>query len=49
VADYVRSMSFTQTVDDPERHVAAVLSMLPTAPGAIFTITTHAGCLICEV
>jgi len=49
VADYLRSMSLTQAADDPERHVAAVLSRLSAGPGAPFTITTHAGCLICEV
>jgi hypothetical protein len=49
VADYLRSMSLTQAADDPERYVAAVLSRLSAGPGAPFTITTHAGCLICEV
>jgi hypothetical protein len=36
-----------QAVDHPEGQVAAVLDLLPAAPGAIFTVTTHAGCLIC--
>jgi SAM-dependent methyltransferase len=49
VADYVWSMSGTQHSADPERLVASVLSRLPAAPGAVFTITTHAGCLICTV
>jgi SAM-dependent methyltransferase len=49
VADYVRSMSGTQHSADPERLVAAVVSRLPAAPGAVFTVTTHAGCLICTV
>lgn len=40
-------MSLTQAADDPERQVAAVLDLLPAAPGAVFTVTTHAGCLIC--
>jgi hypothetical protein len=47
VADYLRSMSLMQAVDDPEGQVAAVLDLLPAAPGAVFTVTTHAGCLIC--
>jgi hypothetical protein len=24
------------------------VDLLPAAPGAVFTVTTHAGCLICE-
>jgi SAM-dependent methyltransferase len=47
IADYVRSMSGTQHSADPERLVAAVVSRFPAAPGAVFTVTTHAGCLIC--
>jgi len=49
VADYVRSMSGTQHRADPERLVASVLARFPAAPGAVFTVTTHAGCLICTV
>jgi hypothetical protein len=49
VADYVRSMMGTQHGADPERLVAAVVSRLPAASGAVFTVTTHAGCLICTV
>jgi SAM-dependent methyltransferase len=49
VAEYVRSMAWTQAAGDPGQQVAAVLSMLPTASGTIFTVATHAGCLICEV
>jgi SAM-dependent methyltransferase len=49
VADYVRSMSGTQHSADPERLVASVLARFPAAPGAVFTVTTHAGCLICTV
>ena len=49
IADYVRSMSGTQHSADPERLVAAVVSRFPAAPGAVFTVTTHAGCLICTV
>ena len=47
VADYVRSMSGTQHSADPDRLVASVVARFPAAPGAAFTITTHAGCLIC--
>jgi SAM-dependent methyltransferase len=49
VADYVRSMSGTQRSADPERLVASVLARFPAAPGAVFTVATHAGCLICTV
>jgi ubiquinone/menaquinone biosynthesis C-methylase UbiE len=49
IADYVRSMSGTQHDADPERLVAAVVSRFPVGPGAVLTITTHTGCLICKV
>jgi SAM-dependent methyltransferase len=49
VADYVRSMSGTQHSAAPERLVASVLARFPAAPDAVFTVTTHAGCLICTV
>jgi ubiquinone/menaquinone biosynthesis C-methylase UbiE len=49
IADYVRSMSGTQHGADSERLVAAVVSRFPAAPGAVVTVTTHAGCLICTV
>ena len=49
VTDYVRSMSGTQHSADPERLVASVLARFPAAPGAVFTVTTHTGCLICTV
>jgi SAM-dependent methyltransferase len=49
IEEYVRSMSGTQHSADPERLVASVLSRFPAAPGAVFTVTTHAGCLICTV
>ena len=47
IADYVRSMSGTQHSADPERLVAEVVARFPAAPGAVLTITTHTGCLIC--
>ena len=49
IADYVRSMSGTQHSADSECLVAAVVARFPAAPGAVFTVTTHAGCLICTV
>jgi SAM-dependent methyltransferase len=48
IADYVRSMSGTQHDADPERLVADVVARFPPAPGAVLTVTTHTGCLICE-
>jgi SAM-dependent methyltransferase len=45
---YVRSMSGTAHRADPDRLVAAVLSTLPRTPDGSYTITTQAGCLICE-
>jgi SAM-dependent methyltransferase len=48
IADYVRSMSGTHHSADPERLVAGVVARFPTDPGAVLTITTHTGCLICE-
>jgi SAM-dependent methyltransferase len=47
VADYVRSMSRTQAVGDPQRLVGGVLARLPDDPDGSFRITTHAGCLVC--
>jgi SAM-dependent methyltransferase len=49
IADYVRSMSGTQHGADPERLVAAVVARFPAGPGAVLTVTSHAGCLICTV
>jgi SAM-dependent methyltransferase len=49
IADYVRSMSGTQHDADPERLVAGVVARFPAGPDAVLTITTHTGCLICEV
>jgi len=49
LAGYVRSMSGTGHFADPARLVAAVLSALPRTPDGGYRITTHSGCLICEV
>ena len=47
VAAYVRSMSLTSRLGDPEGLVRAVVSRLPSGPGATFLDTTHSGCLVC--
>jgi SAM-dependent methyltransferase len=49
IADYVRSMSGTHHSADPERLVAGVVARFPAGPGAVLAITTHTGCLICDV
>jgi len=49
LADYVRSMSGTHHSADPERLVAAIVAALPRTEDGSYRITTHAGCLICEV
>jgi ubiquinone/menaquinone biosynthesis C-methylase UbiE len=49
ILEYVRSMSGTQHAAAPERLVAAVASAFPAGPDAVITITTHTGCLICDV
>jgi SAM-dependent methyltransferase len=47
VAAYVRSMSLATRLGDPEALVRAVVSRLPSDPGATFLDTTHTGCLVC--
>jgi hypothetical protein len=42
-------MSGTHHGADPDRLVAAVVSNLPRTADGSYRITTHAGCLICEV
>jgi ubiquinone/menaquinone biosynthesis C-methylase UbiE len=49
IVDYVRSMVGTQHAADPERLVAEVVARFPAGPGAVITITTHTGCLVCHV
>jgi SAM-dependent methyltransferase len=49
IAAYLRSISEAHQAADPDRLVADVLAALPRTPDAHFTITTHAGCLVCEV
>ena len=47
VATYVRSMSLASRLGDPEALVRAVVSRLPSGPGATFLDTTDSGCLVC--
>ncbi|HEY6297885.1 MAG TPA: methyltransferase domain-containing protein [Streptosporangiaceae bacterium] len=47
VAAYVRSMSLASRLGDPEALVKAVVSRLPSGPGATFIDTTDSGCLVC--
>jgi SAM-dependent methyltransferase len=47
VVAYVRSMRETARLPDPEPLVEAVASRLRAAPGAVFRVTTHSGCLVC--
>ena len=46
VVAYVRSMRETSRLPDPESLVEAVADRLQAAPGAVFRVTTHSGCLI---
>ena len=43
----MRSMRETARLPDPEPLVEAVAGRLQAAPGAVFRVTTHSGCLIC--
>jgi len=47
VAAYVRSMRETARLPDARPLVEAVTSRLRAAPGAVFQVTTHSGCLVC--
>lgn len=47
VVAYVRSMRETARLPDPEPLVEAVADRLRAAPGAVFRVTTHSGCLVC--
>jgi len=47
VAAYVRSMSLAKGLGDPEALIRAVVSRLPSGPGATFLDTTDSGCLVC--
>jgi SAM-dependent methyltransferase len=47
VAAYVRSMRETAHLPDARPLVGAVTSRLRAAPGDVFQVTTHSGCLVC--
>jgi SAM-dependent methyltransferase len=49
VADYVRSISEARSRADPDAMVSDIIArMFPNGPGRSFTVTTHAGCLVCR-
>jgi SAM-dependent methyltransferase len=49
IAGYVRSMSGTSQGADPERVAEMVAATFPRTAAGHYVITSHAGCLICEV
>jgi SAM-dependent methyltransferase len=49
IADYVRSMSGTSHHADPDRVAEAVATAFPRTSDGYYAITSHSGCLICEV
>jgi hypothetical protein len=49
IADYVRSMAGTHHEADPERVAHTVAAALPRNTDGCYAITSHSGCLICEV
>jgi SAM-dependent methyltransferase len=49
IADYVRSMSGTSHAADPERVAQAVAADFPRTAEGHYAITSHSGCLVCEV
>jgi SAM-dependent methyltransferase len=49
IVGYLSSMSGTRHGSHTDGLRAWVVARFPTAPDATFTITTHTGCLICEV
>jgi SAM-dependent methyltransferase len=49
IRDYVRSMSGTSRHGDPDGLAETVAAAFPRAAGGHFTITSHSGCLVCEV
>jgi SAM-dependent methyltransferase len=48
VEDYVRSMSVTQNLPDPEAFIAAVGRSVRRGDQGTFRIRTHSGCLVCS-
>jgi SAM-dependent methyltransferase len=49
IADYVRSMSGTSQEGDPDDVVETVVTTFPMTVDGHYTITSHSGCLICQV
>ena len=49
IADYVRSMSGTSQEADPDHVVETVAATFPLTIDGHYTITSHSGCLICQV
>jgi SAM-dependent methyltransferase len=49
IVDYVRSMAGTGHAADPERVARTVAGTFPRTPDGHYAITSHSGCLICEV
>jgi SAM-dependent methyltransferase len=49
IADYVRSMSGTSQEADPDHVVETVAATFPSTTDGHYTITSHSGCLVCQV
>ena len=49
IVDYVRSMSGTSHHADPDRVAETVAAAFPRTSDGHYAITSHSGCLICEV
>lgn len=49
IADYVRSLAGTRREADPERVARTVAAAFPRTSGGYYAITSHSGCLVCEV
>jgi SAM-dependent methyltransferase len=49
IADYVRSLAGTSYEADPERVARMVAAALPGTADGCYAITSHSGCLVCEV
>jgi SAM-dependent methyltransferase len=46
IEHYLRSMSITQDLPDPESFIAAVLRHLPHEQGGVFRVRSRSGCLV---
>jgi SAM-dependent methyltransferase len=49
VADYIRSLPDTISNADPDKLVEKAMAVFPTASDHTYEITSHCGCLVCEV